>query len=213
MQKCTLCTCVQQFLFKAMHSMQKVGKYWQHIPNNKYYELCITCGIIVSMDHILIHCWATPRQIIWQLTEALWPHAHIPWPKITLSTLLGSGTIAPPDNNPQKDQGDRNSRTQIARARGACRLLQILLSKGTHLIWVLRCERVIKDTNHWHPEEIHTHWLRAINLHLTKDKLYATKIKCNKDTYQLVRNTWQPVLQQIRNLPNNWVHHSEVLVG
>lgn len=139
---------------------------------------------------------------------------YIPWPKITLSTLLRSETITPPDNNPQEDQNDRNSRTWIARARGACRLLQILLSEGTHLIWVLRCERVIKDTNHWHPEEeIHTHWLQAINLWLTKDKLYATKIKCNKDTYQLVKNTWQPVLQQIRNLPNNWVHHSEVSVG
>ena len=131
-----------------MHGTQKVGKYWRHIPNNEYHELCTTCGITESMDHILIHCRATPRRIIWQLTEALWPHAHIPWPEITLSTLLGSGTITPPDNNPQEDQDDRNSRTRIARVRGACHLLQILLSEGTHLIWVLRCERVIKDTNH-----------------------------------------------------------------
>ena len=102
MQKCTLCTCVQQFLFKAMHSMQKVGKYWQHIPNNEYCELCTTCGITESMDHILIHCWATSQWIIWQLTEALWPHATSPGPKSLLAPSLDLKPSPPQTTIPRK---------------------------------------------------------------------------------------------------------------
>ena len=49
---------------------------------------------------------------------------------------------------------------------GAKRLLQILLSEAAHLIWVLRCERVIRDPDdppRFHTEEeINARWLRAI---------------------------------------------------
>ena len=60
MQRHTIRTRVKQFLYKAMHGTQKVGKYWSHIPNNEQRELCKTCRTTESMEHILVHRQAAP---------------------------------------------------------------------------------------------------------------------------------------------------------
>ena len=60
-----------------------------------------------------------------------------------------------------------------AKHRGATRLLQILISEAAHLIWVLRCERVIQVKIH-NRDEIRLRWHKAINRRLTKDKINAT---------------------------------------
>ncbi|KAF8490807.1 hypothetical protein F5888DRAFT_1950880, partial [Russula emetica] len=77
--------------------------------------------------------------------------------------------------------------------RGAKRLLQILLSEAAHLIWVLRCERVIQDEENeerTHTDrEIRTRWFKAINARLTEDKITATRVKRNEQTLQRVKET------------------------
>jgi len=60
---------------------------------------------------------------------------------------------------------------------------------------------------------IRNRWLRAINTRLTDDKIIATKIKQNKGFTNLVVNTWEHVLSNERDLPNNWINLREVLVG
>ena len=60
--------------------------------------------------------------------------------------------------------------------KGATRLLQILISEAAHLIWVLRCERVIQEKRH-EGREIVARWEKAINRRLTNDKITATIIK------------------------------------
>jgi hypothetical protein len=42
-----------------------------------------------------------------------------------------------------KPNGEDNRETRTG--AGAARLLQILLTESAHLIWVLRCERVIQE--------------------------------------------------------------------
>ena len=96
--------------------------------------------------------------------------------------------------------------------KGATRLLQILISEAMHLIWVLRCERVIQEKTHTH-HETKARWLKAINRRLTEDKIVATKIKRTKHYTNLIKATWENILKRNLNLPHNWLQDSEVLVG
>jgi len=196
-----------------MHGTQKLGSYWRHIPENGDRECCTNCQITELMEHILINCEATARTLIWQLAKDLWPHTHIPWPEINLGIILGSGSITLP-NAPQEEHEDQTLGTQRNRARGARHLLQILVSEAAHLIWVLRCERVIKYNGRQHPDkDIKARWLHVINTRLTEDKLIASKVKRDKQTLRTVRETWEPILKRFIDLPHNWVHQHEVLVG
>ncbi|KAF8488654.1 hypothetical protein F5888DRAFT_1949058, partial [Russula emetica] len=101
--------------------------------------------------------------------------------------------------------------------RGAKRLLQILLSEAAHLIWVLRCERVIQDEENeerTHTDrEIRTRWFKAINARLTEDKITATRVKRNEQTLQRVKETWELALKRSADIPHNWIFIREVLVG
>ncbi|KAH9023482.1 hypothetical protein EDB85DRAFT_312877 [Lactarius pseudohatsudake] len=63
--------------------------------------------------------------------------------------------------------------------KGATRLLQILISEVAHLIWVLRCERVIQGKQQ-NANETEARWFKAINWRLTEDKIAGTKIKREK---------------------------------
>ena len=92
------------------------------------------------------------------------------------------------------------------------RLRQILISESAHLIWVLRCDRVINDKTHT-SEEIKSKWLRAINARLTDDKIIATKVRRGKISAELVTSTWQKALQKSSNIPQDWIEDREVLVG
>ncbi|KAH9988298.1 hypothetical protein BJV77DRAFT_1022364 [Russula vinacea] len=105
------------------------------------------------MDRILIACRAGPVRTIWNLAEESWPQKNPRWLEITLGTILGCGSIAlinPPNLDEEGNQERRSN-------SGAVRLLQILLTESAHLIWVLRCERVIQQKNH-NANEITTRW-------------------------------------------------------
>jgi ribonuclease HI len=197
---------ISQFLFKSMHGVYMIGNYWTHIQAIADRGFCTTCGVIESMDHILIHCRSTPTQIIWQLAKETWPHTNIPWPEVSLGTVLGCGCLSVPPTVNQEQNG-RN-----AHLRGASRLLRILISESAYLIWVLRCDRVIQGRNHNHLE-IRNKWFHAINKRLTTNKINASTIKRNKGFTTLVVNTWEHVLSKDGTLPNSWISAREVLVG
>jgi hypothetical protein len=75
----------------------------------------------------------------------------------------------------------------------------ILLSKAAHLIWVLRCERLIQNPDHIHSEEENqVRWTgeRLTYESPTEDKLNATKIKRHKRALQIEKETWDPILKQ-----------------
>ncbi len=113
------------------------------------------------------------------------------------------------------NQGQRQEelRTQgHSNHRGASRLLQILIAKSMHLIWVLRCERVIQEKTH-NENEIQARWFQAINTRLTEEKIMATRIKREQTFTKRVTFTWEPILSSNADLPNNWLSNREVLVG
>jgi ribonuclease HI len=215
MRQRTLRIRVKQFLYKAMHGTQKLGKYWQWIERCEVREFCTTCGSTESMEHILASCPATARNLIWALTKDLWPHTQHPWPDISLGIILGCGSLTLPHEEQHQDNLDeREIRNQRANKNGAKRLLQILISEASHLIWVLRCERVVRDPPRIHTiSEIETRWLQTINKRLTDDKIIATRIKRDEQSLRKVKETWEPVLRRFSDLPHNWVYKREVLVG
>jgi len=161
------------------------------------------------MDHILIQCREKSTQLIWQLAQNLWPHRNIPWPEINLGIVLGCGCI----NLKPNDNQTNNQRQQkrIALPGPNC-LLQIILSESAHLIWVLRCKRIIQEKL-LSESEIRSRWLQAINERLTIDKVSAMKIRRNNGFTKLVVNTWEQALEKEGGLPINWMECSEVLVG
>ena len=201
---------IRQFLWKAMHGTQKIGKFWTHINGFEERQWCQTCHTTETMEHILIHCQESAVRIIWDQAKELWPHTEIPWPEISLGIILGCGAItlanAPNDNIPANHQ-----RTPIPK-RAAARLMRILITESAHLISALRCERVVQGKTHTE-REIRSKWTRAINKRLTEDRIITTKIKRDTAAKQLVTDTWEHVLKRFGDLPSRWLTQREVLVG
>ena len=132
---------VRQFLFKAMHGTQKVGDYWAHILGAEERRTCRSCQVPETMDHILVSCRARTVRTIWYLARDTWPHQDIPWPEITKGLILGCGSIS---TAPTPQGLNENDDTPRYNQKGPLRLLHILITEAAHLIWVLRCERVIQ---------------------------------------------------------------------
>ena len=200
---------VQQFLYKAINNTPMVGEKWSHIPGYEQRGQCAICRTTENMSHIILTCNAPPVDRIWNLAKQLWPHENLKWPDITFGTILGSACItAQEDPQHERDGSEWNRNDQ----RGATRLLQITISEAAHLIWVLRCERVIQEKVHTE-EEITARWYKAINRRLTDNKIAATIIKREKPFTQLVESTWEKALKKISDLPTKWIYQREVLVG
>ena len=157
------------------------------------------------MNHILIQCHEQAVGQIWQHALDLWPYEDLRWPEISLGIVLGCGSVTPPV--PQVPNQQRPPKH-----RGSVRLLQILISEAAHLIWVLRCERVIREKTHT-ANEIKGRWLMVINRRLTEDRMIAIKIKRDRFHLQRLENTWEAVLSKDGDLPPQWTHQEEVLVG
>ncbi|KAF8132768.1 hypothetical protein EV363DRAFT_1162952 [Boletus edulis] len=92
---------------------------------------------------------------------------------------------------------------------GINRLKRILVSETAHLIWVIRCERVIGGKRH-PPSTIETRWTNKINARLEIDRRIA-KSKRNIAYTNKVKHTWSTVIPT--DIHPNWITKLEVLVG
>ena len=211
LRKPVIRTRVQQLLYKSIHQALIVGDVWNHIRTFEYRETCRTCNTTESMEHILTQCNEIANNTIWNLAEGTWPHHDVPWPEINIGLILGIGCLNTAINNNPQEHIERNQRN-TATQKGKTRLLQILISESAHLIWVLRCERIIQGKTH-SESEIKARWLRKINERLTCDRITATKIIRNKTYTKLIKNTWKTTLQRQNDLPVDWFINREVLVG
>src|SRR5260221_647649 len=80
--------------------------------------------------HILLKCRANTQELTWKNAKGLWPQEWQQWPNITIGTILGVGQIALPEN--ERRQAIEHKATSTC-TRGQMRLLQILISKASHL--------------------------------------------------------------------------------
>ena len=182
-----------------------IGEKWSGVPNCEHRATCSKCGTIESMEHILLECRYDARSLIWRKAEDIWPHGQQRWPRITLGTILGIGSIALTEEHPI----DNRLNTRSVKTKGQTRLLQILISEASHLIWVIRCERVIHDREHT-AQEIGMRWKQKINEKLTTDRITATKIKRDKQTTTLTNATWEEALKKQNITHKNWLNRQEV---
>ena len=201
-------TRVRQFLYKTIHQAYKIGEKWIGIPNGEQKALCTKCRQTESMQHILLQCQHDARKLIWEKAKELWPHGQQRWPEITIGMIMGIGCVALQDENHAEN---RRNATSI-KTRGQTRLLQIIVAEASHLIWVIRCERVIQNKEHSTPEII-ARWIRKINDRLTEDRITVTQIKRGPTLHRLVNATWKDAIRKQGLQHENWIQHREVFSG
>jgi hypothetical protein len=154
----------------------------------------------------MTQCEAPGRETLWNLAKKLWELKGYQWPEISLGHILACGFAEVEDAN-----GKRH--------RGADRLYRILVSETAHLIWKLRCLRVIErgsDPSQYFSEyEIHNRWLACINARLRTDILLTDRKKFGNRAlnFERVINTWKRVLKDAENLTDTKISESRVLVG
>ncbi|KAG2336829.1 hypothetical protein BDR05DRAFT_896211, partial [Suillus weaverae] len=198
---------VQGFLWKMLHSVYKIGKYWEKIPNFEQQGKCGLCGDTETMEHILLECTkSTAKETVWASVKTLWLKREKSWLEIMVGSIMGC--------NLAKFKNERNKIMT-----GKNRLLMIILSKSAHLLWKIRCERVIKFENniekHHSSIETYNRWIHAMNMRLKFDRLLTNSKRYCKKAIQAekVMKTWSGLLLNEDGLPDNWVHQSGVLVS
>jgi hypothetical protein len=96
-------------------------------------------------------------------------------------------------------------------------MYQILISESAHFIWKLRYKRVSEDRpeEEWPQEiEIHNQWLAMMNARLTLDRAIMSNKYGKKALKQnVVLDTWKNLLKNKKNLPQNWLKTTGVLVS
>lgn len=120
---------IQQFLYKSMHGVYKIGKFWTNIPGYKSRGQCIRCQTTEDMEHILTTCTTGPVNTIWNLARETWPHAPELWPQISIGIIPGCGSLSTFEDE-QSDSDDEDDQRNLQRKsdkKGMERLLQILI--------------------------------------------------------------------------------------
>ncbi|KAJ7082084.1 hypothetical protein B0H15DRAFT_952760 [Mycena belliarum] len=189
---------IRYFLWMLLHGAYKVGRYWEKIKGHERWATCSRCGVLETAEHILTQCEIPGQKEIWELANELW--------KLKTGDDLSTPTLG---------QITSCAAVKIGRDKGATRLFRIMISESSHLIWRLRCERVIRQKPHATNREIRNRWLKAINNRLGIDCALTDKKKYGKKALKksLVRKTWAKVLKNEEYLPEDWMREAGVLVG
>ncbi|KAJ7146870.1 hypothetical protein C8R44DRAFT_598751, partial [Mycena epipterygia] len=150
-----------------------------------------------SMGHIITQCDAPGQNEIWALARELWEmKTGDILPKLVMGQIMACAA---------------NTRGDV----GTSRLFRILISESAHLIWRLRCERVIQEKEPTSQREIRSRWLKSMNNRLGLDCALTNESKYRKKAIDklLVPNTWCKVLNDGEHLPKDWTRKAGVLVG
>lgn len=197
---------MRDFLWKAIHGAHRVGKYWGHIPGYEERKMCAQCNQVDDMEHILTACEAPGQKQVWLLVKELLKDKVPSVPDITYGLALGSHIFTVLDR-------------EGAVVADQTRMVRIVLMEATHLIWALRCERVIgweasPDKRHSLPE-IRRRFEAKLNHRLSLDQ-GGTNVRIHKKktlSSAKVRGTWRGMLRDEQTLPEDWTNQTGVLVG
>ncbi|KAF5376091.1 hypothetical protein D9615_007753 [Tricholomella constricta] len=193
----------QYFLWMTMHDGYMTGSHWLRPNLRQDLQERATCkhdGQLETMDHILTKCESPGQKEIWDLTEKLWEKKNKgSWYCPVLGTILGAPLAKFQNGRGKKKPGDD-------------RLYRIIMVESAYLIWRLRCERVIQNDNSpFLAREIHLRWSHMMNERLALDvRMSSEKKGVPKNR---VKQTWNSVLQNESELPDDWLGVPGVLVG
>lgn len=194
---------VVDFLWKGMHEAHRIGRFWLKVPGHEERAICSHCHEQDSLEHILLHCSATGQREIWAMAQAAWRRKGVDWAPLRLLDIL---TIGPRSRALVRDKPTPGH---------LARFWRVLVSESAHLIWRLRCERVIGrgDDEHWQqtPASVEARWLSS---RIRQDAI-GTSHKHGRLALKksLVLQTWKHVIENEDKLPADWTSQRKVLVG
>ncbi|KAI9070134.1 RnaseH-domain-containing protein [Trametes sanguinea] len=197
---------MRNFMWKSMHHVLKVGEYWENIPGYEHRAVCALCGVTENLEHILVECSHASVAIIWGIAKDFLAERDINLPPISFGAILGAPSL--------KLSGVKEKSTS-----GMDRLTRIVIMESAHLLWKLRCERVIDPefvpATGQSKREVVAKWVHAIDKRLQVDRgLVLMKGPSRKTvTKDLVLDTWRQVVNDFGSLPDDWICTSGVLVG
>ncbi|TFK91864.1 hypothetical protein K466DRAFT_573408 [Polyporus arcularius HHB13444] len=195
---------MRDFLWKVVHGAHRLGTYWTNIPGYEQRALCGTCGIEDTMEHILFECSAPGQAVVWNMVKAAIEQTGCDVPRLSIGAVMGVASIVLM----------KGGKTQ----KGPSRMVKIMVVEGAHLIWRMRCERVIewedapdksRSTN-----EVRMRYWAAVNKRMELDRsLVYTRVTGRKPKKKVVLETWRSVLAGREDLPQDWSEVPGVLVG
>lgn len=197
---------IRDFMWKTLHGAHRIGGYWAHIPGYENRQTCAVCNEVDDMEHILTKCVAPGQQEVWRIARELLRVKLRSVPDVTIGLAMGAHVFTVLDDEGVCDV----SGTRAAR---------IILTEAAHLIWVLRCERVVgwedqPDKRH-SADEIKRRYTAKLNNRLDMDQA-GTNVRVHKKKAlgeSLVRKTWRGLLRDEELLPTDWLKETGVLVG
>ncbi|KAI4294041.1 hypothetical protein K525DRAFT_213628 [Schizophyllum commune Loenen D] len=157
------------------------------------------------MHHILFDCESEERQECWKQAEKLWQETGENWYAPSLGTVVGAACVIIPDGNGENG----------ARKHGLERLYTIITSESAHLIWKMRCERVIQNEGRrFSKPEVQNRWRSTINYRFDLDRrMTSSRFGKKAIRASIVDSTWESVINDYENLLPNWIGNCGVLVG
>ncbi|KZV78902.1 hypothetical protein EXIGLDRAFT_689441 [Exidia glandulosa HHB12029] len=197
---------IRNFMWKGIHGGHKIGDYFNNMPSPwKEYAQCTRCGEEESMEHIMLRCTDPARRKIWGLAKRMLS-AKKAWRPPKIGDIWGCAL---------GEFRDAEGKRRI----GAERAYRIIMSESAFLIWKMRCERRIQheDDPEWRipTTEIVARWYNTINKRIAMDRLLTNTnlFKRKAIKKETVKETWRGMLEQVKDLPNDWTKHPGVLVG
>ncbi|TFK78243.1 hypothetical protein K466DRAFT_615492 [Polyporus arcularius HHB13444] len=194
-----------QFLWMATHDGYMIGSHWLR-PNMseelQRREQCSSCGERESMSHIAFECRAVGQELIWGLLKELWLLTEAGWMEPCWGTAFGAACAVF-----KTDTGRRRAATES--------LWCILCTEALHLIWKLRCERVIqREGEEFTVQYVTNRFFSTLESRLGLDRRTAVRARGKFSlTPSEVDRIWSPILNEGKDLPPGWVVNCGVLVG
>jgi len=188
------------FAWMALHEAYRIGDHWSerrgYSRELSLREYCGHCeNETESLEHIICDCTTPGQNDIWELAGNLWQlkNSHMTWDKPGIGGVLGSA-IAPL----KKSDGSPDP--------GSSRLYRILVMESAHLIWKLRCERVVsRDNESFSPQEVASRWYRAISERMKLDvSLCHPCWDKQQMSRRIMKRTWIELLDNPEVRPSEW---------
>ncbi len=194
-----------QFIWMAVHDGYMLGTHWLRPKMSLELQMranCAICGERETMTHVIFECKAKGQEIIWTLLEQVWSHTGEVWKRPSWGTTFGAACAV------IKTTGGH-------RKPAAEALWCILCTEALHLVWKLRCERVIqKDGADFTANEVTNRFYSTIDSRLNLDRRTAAISRGKRSLKpQDVERIWLPVIEDGSDLPPKWVVNNGVLVG
>jgi ribonuclease HI len=191
----------RDFLWKHAHGIFRLGSFWNNIPGLEERGTFPLCQNQETFQHIIQECSSTERKTVWKAANRLWKTRYDDDLPTTEGAVLGCG-LASFTRGDGKPDAPKN------------RLYRILMSESAHLIWILRCERRIRDEDH-SERAIYNRWDRKINDRMRVDCLLTNEYLFEKKALKTkkVYDTWTKYSTSTTDLRRDWCRQPGVLVG